>query len=241
MKTIMRLLPGLALALVLAPAALAQRPVNEHSVAPGDNTQDKGKIQTLHFDFQDPRMLEVDIPGVGKRVVWYMKYWVSNYTEEPFTLYPEFVLMTNRNTLHTDQVLPDVFEQIRLREDPNNRFKFQNSVTISKSPIPVSKPDALPRRVAGIAIWPDVAEKAPATASFRIFVNGLSNGWHIDDDGQISRKSLMLEFDRRGDGSRIDSTEIVYREVAKWVYRDASSAEVDLKPPASAKPAPAAK
>src|SRR5437870_7831116 len=109
MKTIMRLLPGLALALVPAPAALGQRPVNEHSVAPGDNTQDKGKIATLHFDFQNPRMLEVGLPGVGKRVVWYMKYWVSNYNDEPFTLYPEFVLMTNRNTLHTDQDLPDVF------------------------------------------------------------------------------------------------------------------------------------
>src|SRR5262245_637396 len=233
MKSILRFLQGLALALFLTPAALAQRPVNEHSVAPGENTQDKGKIASLHFDFQDPRMLEVDVPGLGKRVVWYMCYWVSNYNDDPFTLYPEFVLMTNRNTLHFDQDLPEVFEEIRKREDPNNRFKFQNSVTISKTPIPVSKPDALPRRVAGIAIWPDVAEKAPATASFRIFVNGLSSGWAIDDDGQITRKSLMLEFDRRGDGTRTDSTEIVYREVSKWIYRDASSADVDLKRPAS--------
>jgi hypothetical protein len=229
---------SLALALILAPTAgFAQRPVNEHSVAPGANVQDKGKVTTLNFDFRDPRMMEVDIPGVGKRVVWYMCYWVSNFSEQPFTFYPEFILLTNRNTLHIDRDLPDVFEQIRKREDPTNRFHFQNSVTISKTPIPVSLPDALPRRVAGIAIWPDVAEKAQATASFRIFVNGLSNGWAIDDDGQISRKSLMLEFDRRGDGSRIDSSEIVYRDVFKWIYRDVSSAEVDLKRPASVQPA----
>jgi hypothetical protein len=234
MTTTIRLL---ALALMLAPAAAyAQRPVNEYNVTPGVNTQDKGEVSTLNFDFRSPRMMEVDIPGVGKRVVWYMCYWVSNYTKEPFTFYPEFMLLTNRNTLHTDQDLPEVFEQIRKIEDPTNRFKFQNSVTIAKTPIPVSLPDALPRRVAGIAIWPDVAEKAPATASFRIFVNGLSNGWAIDDDGQISRKSLMLEFDRRGDGSRIDSNEIVYREVAKWIYRDASSADVELKRPVSVQP-----
>ncbi len=237
MKAIIRWLPALALAAFITPAARAQRPVNEYNVVPGSNTQDKGKIATLNFDFKSPRMLEVDVAGGGKRVVWYMCYWVSNYNDEPFTLYPELVLLTNRNTLHTDQDLPDVFEQIRKIEDPNDRFKFQNSVTISKTPIPVSKPDALPRRVAGIAIWPDVAEKAPATASFRIFVNGLSNGWAIDDEGQITRKSLMLEFDRRGDGSRIDSTEIVYRGLATWIYRDGSSADVDLKRPASVQPA----
>ena len=156
--------------------------------------------------------------------------------KEPFTFYPKLTLLTNRNTLHEDQVLPEIQEEVRKREDPSNRYNFQNSVTISKTPVPVSKPDALPRRVGGIAIWPDVAEKAAGTASFRVFIGGLSNGWAIDDDGKISRKTLMLEFDRRGDGSRVDSTEIVYRDVAKWIYRDSSSAEVDLKRPASVQP-----
>lgn len=225
-----------ALALALGTAANAQRPVNERNVLPGANVQDKGDINTLHFDFKDPRMMEVDIPGQGKRVVWYMTYWVSNFGKEPFTFYPKFTLLTNRNTLHEDQIMPEVQEQIRKREDPSNRYNFQNSVTISKTAVPLSKPDALPRRVAGIAIWPDVHEKAPNTASFRIFVGGLSNGWSIDDDGKISRKTLLLEFDRRGDGSKIDSSEIQYRDVAKWIYRDSSSADVDLKRPASVGP-----
>jgi hypothetical protein len=240
MKPILRRLSWFVAACFLAslPASVrAQQPANEFHVSPGPNVQDKGEVNTLDFDFKPPRMIEVNVPGVGKRVVWYMTYWVSNYNKEPFTLYPEFLLLTNRNTLHHDEVLPEIQEQIRKIEDPSNRFRFHNSVTISEAPIPVSKPDALPRRIAGVAIWTDVAEKAPATAKFRIFVNGLSDGWSIDDDGQISRKTLMLEFERRGDGSRVDSSEIVYTGTAKWIYRDASSADVDLKRPASIRPA----
>ena len=56
------------------------------------------------------------------------------------------------------------------------------------------------------------------------------------DEGRISRKNLMMEFDRRGEGSKVDSNEIQYKNVHKWVYRDASSAEVDLKRPDSIKP-----
>src|SRR2546429_3952470 len=104
MTTILRgFWPAFAAALLLAAAVQAQRPVNEHSVTPGVNVQDKGEIATLNFDFKDPRMVEVNIPGIGRRVVWYMTYWVSNYNKEAFTLYPEFVLLTNRNTLHADR------------------------------------------------------------------------------------------------------------------------------------------
>lgn len=237
MNPLTRLLAAATLAaMLLAPAAWAQRPVNERNILPGSNVQDKGDINTLHFDFKDPRMMEVNIPGVGRRVVWYMTYWVSNHGKEPFNFYPKFTLLTNRNTVHEDQVLPTIEDEIRRREDPTNRYNFKNSVTIAQTPIPVSKPEALPRRVAGIAIWPDVHEKAPNTASFRIFIRGLSNGWAIDDEGRISRKTLMLRFDRRGDGSRIDSSEIVYADEAKWIYRDAGSADVDLKRPASVAP-----
>ncbi len=239
MKTIVRhyRLAALGVVLGLVPAVgFAQRPINEHHIAPAANTQDKGDISTMIFDFKSPRMVELNIPGVGKRVVWYMCYWLSNYNKEPFTVYPEFLLMTNRHTLHRDEVVPEVEEAIRKIEDPTNRFHFENSVSISKNPIPVSKPDALPRRVAGIAIWTDVKEKAPETSEFKIFVTGLSNGWHIDDAGQISRKTLMLQFERRGDGTRVDSNEIVYNDGFKWIYRDASAADVDLKPPASAVP-----
>ena len=227
------------LAFVLLPAlAFGQRPfANARAVEIGVNVQDKADIWTLNFEFVDPRMIEVDIPGRGKKVVWYMLYWVTNNTKAPRTFIPEFQLLTKNNTLHTDEVLPEVQEAIRKVEDANNRFNFQNSVTIRKTEIPVTKPDSAPRRVAGIAIWPDVFDKARNTAGFRIFVSGLSDGWSIDDEGRISRKTLRLEFDRRGDGSKVDSSEIQFKNISKWEYRDASSAEVDLKRPDSVKPA----
>lgn len=252
MTTLFRRAGVVFVAMLLLPAAAwAQRPINEHNVVPAPNVQDKGEITTVNFDFKDPRMLELDIPGRGRVVVWYMCYWVSNYGKQPFTVHPEFLLLSNRRTLHRDEVLPEVFEEVRKVEDRTNRFNFKNSVTISETPVPVSKPDALPTRVAGIAIWQiwtvapgkklseeqiQFEAKARAMASFRVFVNGLSNGWSIDDDGQISRKVLMLDFDRRGDGSKVDSNEIEYRDIAKWIYRNSSSKDVDLPPPPSAKP-----
>lgn len=230
--------PATLVVLMVLPSAFGQRPFsNAREVQAGVNVQDKGDIWTLKFEFVDPRMIEVNVPGRGKKVVWYMLYWVSNETKDPHFFIPEFELLTKNNTKHYDEVLPEVQEAIRRDEDKNNRFNFQNSVTIRKTEIPPSKPDAVPRRAAGIAIWTDVYEKARNTAGFRIFVTGLSNGWAIDDDGNISRKTLILEFDRRGDGSKVDSSEIVFKPNGyKWVYRDAASAEVDLKRPDSVKP-----
>src|SRR5205807_4428364 len=118
---------------------------------------------------------------------------------------------------------------IRQREDPTNRYNFQNSVTISKTPIPVSKADAAPRAITGIAIFADVNDKARDVVGFRIFVSGVSNGWSIDDTGAIRRKTLELKFKRLGDGTRVDNSEIRY-DGEKWIYRF-SSANVDLKPP----------
>src|SRR5262245_14298930 len=141
--------------LLLSPVAVrGQNLLNAQKVTPGVNVQDKPDISTLNFEFKNPEMIEVDVPGRGRMVVWFMLYWVSNYNKQPFTLRPEFVLLSNRRTLHRDEVIPEVFEEIRKLKDPTNRFKFKNSVTISETPIPVSKEDADPSRVAGIAIWP---------------------------------------------------------------------------------------
>lgn len=225
------------LLLVPAAAAWAQRPsFNERQVSPSLNVQDKEDIWTLHFNFKDPRMLQVDVPGRGRKVVWYMWYQVVNRTNTPHTFIPDFELRTrDRQTLHHDEVLPAVQEAIRKIEDPTNRYNIQNSVTISKTPIPVTKPDSMPRAMTGIAIWTDVFDKARDTAHFDVFVSGLSNGWSIDDDGKIRRKTLHLEFKRYGDGSKIDSTEIRWVEPEQWIYR-VTSANVDLKLPPSVQP-----
>ena len=59
-------------------------------------------------------------------------------------------------------------------EDPYDYLKIKNSVTISADPIPVSRPEATPRAVTGVAVWDDVD---PESNRYSIFVAGLSNGY----------------------------------------------------------------
>jgi hypothetical protein len=224
----------LALALLTAAAAAglaglapAANP-NEREVKPSPNVLDRdelntadGKIWALDFRFKDPRMITVDVPGRGRKVCWYLWYQVTNKTKEPHTFIPDFELVTlDKNTVHRDQILPKVQEAIRQVEDPTDFTKIKNSVTIAAEPIPVSKPEATPHPVTGVAIWDDVD---PDTARFSIYVSGLSNGWSVTDPippdtkPVVRRKTLQLNFKRLGD--RYDSHEIQFVEPATWVYR----------------------
>lgn len=209
---------GFALPLAIAPAQSPE--LNEFIIDPQLHELDKGDIWTMHFRFKEPRLITVEVPGRGKKIVWYMWYQVINKTGEPRTFIPEFVLKTNdRFTVHMDEVLPAVQEQVSQIEDPTGRLKIRNSVTISKDPILPSQPDAAPRAVTGVAIWSDVYEKAPDTNYITIFVSGLSNGWSEDENGIIRRKTLQLDFRRFSDGQRISPTDIRYTEEPKWIYR----------------------
>jgi len=233
---IVRCFFALPVAVAISTLALAQRPgSNERQVEPLPNVQDKADIWTMNFEHQDPRMLVVDVPGRGKKVVWYMRYKLINRTGEERTVIPDFELVPRgRGVILHDEVLPAVQEEIRKLDDSSNRYNIQNSVTISKTPIPPSKPEAAPKAIYGVAIWADVGDKAKDLVDFDIFVSGLSNGWSIDDDGKIYRKTLQLSYKRLGDGSRVDSNEIKFQDY-KWFYR-LQSANVDLKPPASVQP-----
>jgi len=213
---------------------------NEREVKPQANVQDQdnifdkegnynpdSKIWALEFRFKDPRLINVDIPGRGRKVCWYLWYQVINRTREPRLFIPDFELVTNHNTVHNDQILPKVQEAIRKLEDPADYLKIKNSVTISAEPIPPSKPDATPRVVTGVAIWDDIDTdlKKPATTRFSIYVSGLSNGWAVTDpippekDPVVRRKTLELKFQRLGDRYYQDSREIQFLPPATWIYR----------------------
>jgi len=226
-----------AFSLIFAPSlATAQIPTlaNHRPIDPAPNVQDKGDIWTMHLEFKDPRMMVVDVPGRGKKVVWYMWYRVINRTDREHTIIPKFELVVPAKFSLDDEVLPAVQEAIRKVEDPTDRYKVKNSVTISKTPIPPSKPEAAPRAVTGVAIWADVWDKARDLTDFSVVVSGISSGWSIDDDGKIYRKSLVIKYKRRGDGSRIDSSEIEYQS-HQWYYHEQTGVN-DLKPPKSVQP-----
>src|SRR5262245_39323576 len=235
-----------ALALLLAAALLswaglaaADNP-NEREVKPQPNVQDTdnifdkdgnynpdSKIWAMEFRFKDPRLITVDIPGRGRKVCWYLWYQVINRTKEPRLFIPDFELVTNNHTVHRDQILPKVQDAIRKLEDPADYLHIKNSVTISAEPIPVTKPEATPRAVTGVAIWDDIDTdlKKPAMTQFSIYVGGLSNGWAMTDpippdkDPVVRRKTLELRFKRLGDRYYQDSREVQFIAPAQWIYR----------------------
>jgi len=146
------------------------------------------------------------------------------------TFVPDIELVTiDRFTAHTDEILPSIEKTIRAKEDPFGKFNIKNSVTISEDPIPLSKKDAFPKKITGVAIWTDV-DPAPGakgkidrTNKFSIFVAGLSNGWaeekKADGSKVIKRKTLQLDFERLGDGERTDPSGIRWTGSATWIYR----------------------
>jgi len=214
---------------------LAQRTgFNEKEIVPQFAANDKEDVWTLHFRFQDPKIIVEKVPARGTRVIWYMRYAVYNLDPkgEPVRFYPDIELVTlDRNTRHPDEVLPSVEKIIRDKEDPSGRFNIKNSVTISAEDIPVSKKDAYPRVVNGLAIWTDVdpvadgKDKTPRTNKFSIFIAGLSNGYTeerpIDQPGTkiIKRKTLQLDFERLGSGEVTEPSGIRYTGNATWMYR----------------------
>lgn len=91
-RCLLALMPGLVLALSL----FAQPPpaFNERDAQRQINLQDKDDIWVLDFRFKDPRLITVDIPARGRRVVWYLWYQVINRTDKSRTFIPDFELVT---------------------------------------------------------------------------------------------------------------------------------------------------
>ncbi len=222
-------LVALILSLTAGSFAAAQSvgPYNEREVKPAANVQDgegdqADQVWMLDFVFKDPRLITVDVPGRGRKVIWYLWYQVINRTNEPHTFVPSFDLVTlDKHTVHHDQVLPKVMEAIKRREDPTGYLDIKNSVTIAAQPIPPTKPDSVPRAVTGVAVWDDVFGDAPDTTRFSIFVSGLSNGWSIaQKDGKktLRIKTLQLDFKRLSDRFHLDA-EVQFQSPYQWIYR----------------------
>src|SRR5262249_32218455 len=108
------LIPALSLTFAQTPGRFNEREIRRPLI-PGEAKQG---IWVLDFRFKDPRLITVDIPGRGKRVVWYLWYQVINNTGEPRTFIPDFELMTiDKKTIHHDQVLPKAQMMIWAVED----------------------------------------------------------------------------------------------------------------------------
>ena len=192
-------------------------------VVPGQSTEAEQRIQkdiwTLEeFSFLPPRLINVDIPGRGRKLVWYMVYRVVNRSDRPRRFVPLFTLHTDTGRVYRDVVIPKARWVIQATEDPLTPLK--DSVTIAGTIPPSGKEEGVEKAVYGVATWIDVD---PKTDAFSIYVRGLSNGFKIIEDPKsgkriVLRKELELKFARPGDEFNPTSKEIRFIE-AQWVYR----------------------
>ena len=230
-------LAAAALVAGVAPFAIAQNPA-EKKVEPLQLPLDKPDVWTLHFRYKPPRIITLDgLDSTGKpvkKVVWYMWYQVYNLSGEPQTFLPEFELVTkDLNTVHLDEPQPYMVEQLNKIENPTNfpSLKLHTTIGISKRPIPPTLPDAIPRLVTGAAIWTDMAQRAPKTNKFSIYITGLSNGLAVEEtptgERLIKRKTLQINFLRPTDDNKPQITDIVPDDqngpAERWIYRTVSS------------------
>ena len=237
------------------------RQPGERFVDPVELALDKPGIWTLHFRYKPPRIMEVDgfdkNGKPAKQTVWYMWYQVYNRSGEPVYFTPEFELVTkDLNTTHLDEPQPYIFEQIKKFEDgtitpeePNGKLNLKTTIEISRRPVPPSLPDAFPRMVSGLAIWSDMAEKAPKTNSFSVYVAGLSNGVATEQTKPapngavvtlIKKKTLRLDFIRPTDDNRQQITDIRADDAngpsETWVYRTSTTLKPKGPAPKPAEP-----
>jgi hypothetical protein len=246
----MALLFGVA----LLPLALAQNP-NEKEIKPAPNIQDQdeshdkdgkpkpgSKLWVLDFKIKPIRSIKVNVPGRGEQICYYLWYQVVNKTAEAHTFVPDFELVTQDTRMaYRDEILPRVQDAISQLEDPAGVLDMKNSVTITREPISISRPLALPKPITGVAIWTDPNEPLPDDSDevkkekmarpkmtdsnfFSIYVAGLSNGWAEtqavggDAGTVVRRKTLQLKFRRIGEGALRRDEDLRYVG-HEWMYR----------------------
>jgi hypothetical protein len=121
-----------------------------------------------------------------------------------------------------------------------------STIEISKKPIPPTPPDAIPRMVSGLAIWTDMADVAPKTNKFSVYISGLSNGQAREElkTGEIliKRKTLQINFVRPTDDNNPVITDIrpddTNGPAEQWIYRTSSVAKAISRPMPKLPPPP---
>ena len=203
---------------------------------------DKADTVTMHFGYYPPRIVELDVPGRGKQIVWYMYFQIWNKTDTPQQVVPEFTLVSkdlNMPGSWNDEPLPSVVKQIIEIEDKNKFLNIQTTSSILKNKIPVTKVDSVPNAVSGVAVWTTVPAKAASLNKFSVYVTGLSNGLIETDAGEgskvIRRKTLQLDFKKPTDAKNVKVDDIKIDDNnglggEKWYYRASTHKKAEAAP-----------
>ncbi len=111
-----------------------------------------------------------------------------------------------KRVAYADTINPIVVEQIKRREDPNQRLL--DTYQMSRAKIPVAKTDSDPG-VWGVAIFEDVD---PNLDYVSVYVKGLTNAFRLNKDvnADSKLKTLQLNFWRAGDSVAEAADNVVF-------------------------------
>ena len=76
----------------------------------------------LDFRFKPLRIRTVEIPGKGRRQIYYLYYMVVNRTGKPRTFVPQFIMVNEKGERFEDQVISQAIPLIRRAR--TQRFRF---------------------------------------------------------------------------------------------------------------------
>ncbi len=178
------------------------------------------------WTFIQPRMIIVDVPGKGRKLLWYMVWRATNRGDSPRLFVPKFLLVDDKSNRYLDVIMPKAQRAIQSREDPLQ--PLENSVSVVGDIHP-SLEEGEDKSIYGVAIWEDVN---PRLNGFDIFIEGLSNGFRELKDPvtgeavmdpetgkpKTQRKTLQLKFARPGDEFNQNEREIKYLG-HDWIYQ----------------------
>jgi hypothetical protein len=228
-------LGGAAATLFWVGSGVCQEAPGHHKpIEPVKLPLDRDGVWTLNFAYTPVRIITVNTPDRGKRIVWYMVYQVWNKTDTPKPFNAEFLLVTKDSELpasYLDEPEPFIARKIREIEDPTGALNIQTCISIRKNDIPVTKPNSIPRAVHGVAIWPDVSIKSSRTNRFSVYVSGLSNGIAVSETETgariIRKKTLQIDFIRPADDAEHRHADIQPNDnnglgAEKWIYRESA-------------------
>lgn len=205
---------------------LSTVPIRQGAVTPNLNVvaskpapKDSEGIWMLDFAFMPVRVIQVEVPGKGRRPVYYLYYRIINNTGKPRTFIPQFSIVTDTGKRFEDTVLPKAVALIQATEDPT--VPLRGAVDIVGILPPSGQKEGIEDAIYGVAVWEGVDPKVNA---FNVYVRGLSNGIQViappgGGAEQTHYKTLRIDFDRPGDDRQIHSRQIHLRDPAyEWIY-----------------------
>lgn len=180
--------------------------------------KDREGIWVLDFAFKPVRLVTVEVPGKGRRVIHYMYYRVINNTGQPRMFVPQFSLVTDTGKRYEDVVLPEAIQIIQAREGAK---PLKGAVDVVGILPPSGAKQGIDDALFGVAVWEGVD---PAADAFNVYVRGLSDGFQVletpEKGESITRyKTLRIDFHRPGDALNLNEREIRLADPPyEWIY-----------------------